>query len=135
MFRDDARVSFARRVITRPADPDGEDHEPIAEADFDARDSRCRVGAWVALRDSEGAADGGVVVANVSRGVIAEAARRYRLRVIEVTASPGILPARLAARGAETSEDVARRLQSKRGSSRGCGSRDKSERWHARRGR
>jgi ribose 1,5-bisphosphokinase len=52
----------------------------------------------------------GVVVANVSRGIIVEAARLARVRVIEVTASADILAARLAARGRETSEDVARRL-------------------------
>ena len=51
-----------------------------------------------------------VVVANVSRGVIAEAARRFPVRVIEVTAPPEILAARLAARGRETAADVARRL-------------------------
>jgi ribose 1,5-bisphosphokinase PhnN len=51
-----------------------------------------------------------VVVANVSRGVIAEAASRFPIRVIEVTAPPGILAARLAARGRESAADVARRL-------------------------
>jgi ribose 1,5-bisphosphokinase len=111
-FRNDARISFARRVITRPPDPDGEDHEPIAEADFDARDFTLswsahglRYGIPVAAVRGDG-----VVVANVSRGVIAEAAGRYRVRVIEITASGDILAARLAARGRETSEDVARRL-------------------------
>jgi len=51
-----------------------------------------------------------VVVANVSRGVIEDAARRFRVRVIEVTAPAEILAARLAARGRESAEDVARRL-------------------------
>ena len=51
-----------------------------------------------------------VVVANVSRGVIATAAERYDTRVIEVTAPPALLAARLASRGRETIDDVARRL-------------------------
>ncbi len=58
----------------------------------------------------EAAAAAPVVVANVSRGVIAEAARRFSVRVIEVTAPPDILAARLAARGRETAADVAGRL-------------------------
>jgi len=111
VFRDDARISFARRVITRPADPEGENHEPVTEADFAAREFAL---SWSAHGLHYGipasAMDAPVVVANVSRGVIAEAAARHDVRVIEVTAPPQILAARLAARGRETAGDVARRL-------------------------
>jgi len=55
-------------------------------------------------------AAGRVVVANVSRTVIAEAARRFPVRVIAVTAPPEVLAARLAARGREDADDAARRL-------------------------
>jgi ribose 1,5-bisphosphokinase len=110
-FRDDARVHFARRVITRPPDPGGEDHEAITPEDFDAREFAL---SWSAHGLRYGipatALDAPVVVANVSRGVIAEAALRHRVRVIEVTAPPGVLAARLAGRGRETAEDIARRL-------------------------
>ena len=111
-FRDDARISFARRVITRPADPRGENHEPVSEAEFAARDFAL---AWSAhgLRygiPTEAVTGAPVVVANVSRGVIADATHRYELRVIEVTAPAEVLAARLAARGRESSTDVARRL-------------------------
>ena len=51
-----------------------------------------------------------MAVANVSRTVIAEAARRFPVRVIEVTAPPDILAARLASRGREDAADVAARL-------------------------
>jgi ribose 1,5-bisphosphokinase len=111
VFRGDARIGFARRVITRPADPHGEDHEPVTEDDFAAREF---VLSWSAhgLRYGipKSALDAPVVVANVSRGVIAEAATRHDVRVIEVTAPPEVLAARLAARGRESAGDVARRL-------------------------
>jgi ribose 1,5-bisphosphokinase len=109
-LRDDRRVHFVRRVITRPADPDGENHEPVTEAEFAARDFAL---SWSAhgLRYGIAAVDTApVVVANVSRGVIATAAAQYPVRVIEVTAPPEILAARLTARGRETAADVARRL-------------------------
>jgi len=109
-FRDDPRVQFARRVITRPADPDGENHEPVTEAEFAARDFAL---SWSAhdLRYGIPAPDTApVVIANVSRGVIEAAAARWPVRVIEVTAPPEILAARLAARGRETAADVAQRL-------------------------
>jgi phosphonate metabolism protein PhnN/1,5-bisphosphokinase (PRPP-forming) len=111
VFRADARISFARRVITRPADPEGENHEPVTEDDFAEREFAL---SWSAhgLRYGipKSALDATVVVANVSRGVIGEAASRYAVRVIEVNAPPEILAARLAARGRESAGDVARRL-------------------------
>ena len=111
-FRGDPRVVFARRAITRPPDPDGEDHEAISAADFATRDFAL---SWSAHGLSYGIpaeilTAAPVVVANVSRGVIAQAAANYPVRVLEVTAPPGILAARLAARGRETAAAVARRL-------------------------
>ncbi len=111
-FRNDPRIHFARRVITRPEDPGGEDHEPVTEAEFARRDFAL---SWSAhgLRYGIPATvlkAAPVVVANVSRGVIAEAAAKFRVRVIEVTAPGEILAARLAARGRETAVDMARRL-------------------------
>ena len=90
-----------RRVITRPADPGGEDHEPVTEAEFAARDFALQ---WQAHGLHYGIpadiavdlAAGLVVVANVSRAVIADAADHFPVRVIEVTAPPHILAARLA---------------------------------------
>jgi len=117
VFRDDARIHFARRVITRPrdhgrSDRGGEDHEPVTGAEFAVRDFAL---SWTAHGLSYGipaevlrAAP--VVVANISRGAIAEAAARYPVRVIEVTAPPAVLAARLKARGRESADDVARRL-------------------------
>jgi phosphonate metabolism protein PhnN/1,5-bisphosphokinase (PRPP-forming) len=56
------------------------------------------------------AGQGRVVVANLSRGVLAEAAARFPLLVLEITAPLELRAARLAARGRESVEDVARRL-------------------------
>lgn len=111
----DARFRFVRRVITRPADSAGEDHEPVTGAEFAIRDFALH---WQAhgLRygipaDVAGdVARGVVVVANVSRAVVAEAAARFPVRVIAVTAPPQVLAARLAGRGRETAADIAARL-------------------------
>jgi ribose 1,5-bisphosphokinase len=111
----DARFRFVRRVITRPPDVGGEDHEPVSIAEFAARDFALR---WEAHGLHYGIpsdvvddiARGAVVVANVSRSIIAEAAARFPVRVIEVTAPAELLVARLAARGRETALDVANRL-------------------------
>ena len=114
-LRGDASVRFVRRAITRPADAGGEDHDAVTDAEFDSRDFALCWGAH-GLRygiPADIAADlalGVIVVANVSRGVIAEAAERFPTRVIEVTAPPEILAARLSQRGRETADDIARRL-------------------------
>src|ERR1700733_2972927 len=88
---DDPRFRFVRRVITRPAEAGGEAHEGVTEAQFAARAFAL---AWQAHGLRYGIPDdiatdlaaGRVVVANVSRGVIAEAAKRFPVRVIEITA-------------------------------------------------
>jgi phosphonate metabolism protein PhnN/1,5-bisphosphokinase (PRPP-forming) len=112
---DDPRFRFVRRVITRPAEAGGEAHEAVTDAEFAARAFAL---AWQAHGLRYGIPDdiatdlaaGRVVVANVSRGVIAEAAGRFPVRVIEITAPPQSLAARLATRGRESAADVAARL-------------------------
>jgi phosphonate metabolism protein PhnN/1,5-bisphosphokinase (PRPP-forming) len=111
----DPRFRFVRRVITRPADAGGEDHEAVSEAAFAARRFALQWQAHglhygIPAEIIDDLARGIVTVANVSRGVIARAAERFPIRVIEVTAPPDVLARRLAERGRETAEDVARRL-------------------------
>jgi phosphonate metabolism protein PhnN/1,5-bisphosphokinase (PRPP-forming) len=111
----DARFRFVRRVITRPADAGGEAHEAVTEEEFGRRSFALQ---WQAhgLRYGlpadvvDDVARGIVVVANVSRTVVAEAERRFAIRVIEATAPPAVLAARLSARGRESTADVAARL-------------------------
>lgn len=112
---EDLRFRFVRRVITRPADPSGEDHEAVSEAAFAQRVFALHWQAHglyygIPLDIINDVTRGIVVVANVSRGVIAEAADRFPIRVLEVTAPPEILALRLAQRGRETAEDIAKRL-------------------------
>ena len=111
----DPRFRFVRRVITRPADAGAEDHESVSEADFLQRTFALQWQAHglhygIPLDVIDDIARGVGVVANVSRGVIAQAASRFPTRVIEVTAPPDILARRLAERGRETAADVAKRL-------------------------
>jgi phosphonate metabolism protein PhnN/1,5-bisphosphokinase (PRPP-forming) len=115
----DTRIRFVRRAITRPADCDSEDHEPLTP---DAFATRLRQGAfalhWQAHGLSYGIpadiADaivaGRTVVANVSRGVISAAAARLPVHVIEVTAAASVLAQRLRARRREGDSDIAARL-------------------------
>ena len=106
---------FVRRVITRPAAAGGEDHDAVTDAEFSQRAFALqweahglRYGIPADIVDDLAA--GRLVIANVSRGVIAEAVARFGARVVEVTAPPEVLAARLAARGRETAADVAARL-------------------------
>ena len=111
----DAGFRFVRRVITRPPDPAGEDHESVSHEQFmtrrfalqwQAHGLRYGIPAGIAGDLAAGAA----VVANVSRSVIAAAAQRFPVRVIEVTAPPQVLATRLADRGREGPGDIAGRL-------------------------
>ncbi|MFH5923044.1 phosphonate metabolism protein/1,5-bisphosphokinase (PRPP-forming) PhnN [Roseomonas xinghualingensis] len=119
-LRGDPAFVFLRRVITRPAGAGGEDHMAVTEEGFAAmRDAGGLALWWQAHGLLYGLprapleaplAAGQVVVANLSRQALSEAALRYPLRVLEITAPLELRAARLAARGRETVEDVMRRL-------------------------
>lgn len=119
-FADEARVRFVRRVITRPADAGGEAHEAI---DADGFRRQATEGAFAVSWDAHGLSygipretlnqlgQGVTLVANGSRSALPAFARTYpRLKVVLVTARPDILAARLAARGRESAEAIAKRL-------------------------
>ena len=115
----DGRFRFVRRSITRPASAGGEDHEPLGHDGFLRRRDAGGFALWWEAhgllygipRDIEAdLAANRCVVANLSRGALAEAAARYPLLVLEITAPPDVLAARLAARGREEAEAVAARL-------------------------
>ncbi len=115
----DARFVFTRRAITRPAEAGGEDHEALAESAFAARRDAGGFALWweahglsygIPRAIEAEMATGRVVIANLSRGVLAEAGRRYRLRVLRITAPLPVLTARLLARGRENAADIEARL-------------------------
>jgi phosphonate metabolism protein PhnN/1,5-bisphosphokinase (PRPP-forming) len=113
----DPRFRFVRRVVTRPAA--AEDHEVADAASFAARrDAGGFALHWEAhglhyaipAEIFEELRLGHTVVANVSRGVLAEAADRFPCMVIEITVSDWVRAIRLRKRGREAPEAVSARL-------------------------
>ncbi|MFC5420608.1 phosphonate metabolism protein/1,5-bisphosphokinase (PRPP-forming) PhnN [Bosea eneae] len=114
------RYVFARRVVTRPAGSPGEDHEAATDEAFDAREAKgdflitwgahgLRYGLPAELKRL--VESGRNVIANGSRATIAAlAARLPRFVVVEVTAPPEVLAARIAGRGRESGEAIEKRL-------------------------
>ncbi len=115
----DGRFRFVRRVVTRPVIEGGEKHESVTDEEFDRRAEAGHLALqWRAhglryglpgsiARDLEA---GRVVVANVSRATIPQLAQRFRVHVVEVTAPSEIRARRIAQRGREDADDLARRL-------------------------
>ena len=116
----EARLHFVRRVITRPADAGGEAHEAIDTDGFRKREADGGFAvSWGAHGLSYGIpretldqlAQGVTLVANGSRSALPAFAEAYpRLKVVLITARPDILAERLAARGRESAEAIAKRL-------------------------
>lgn len=110
---------FPRRLITRPHDAGGEEHEAVsAEAFAELRDAGRLALHWrahgldygIGSEIGDVLATGRHVVCNVSRGVVDEARTRFRCFVVSIDASPEVRAARLQARGREAADDIAGRL-------------------------
>ncbi len=114
-------VVFARRVITRDASAGGEDHDGVCEADFDKLEAAGHFAvSWTAhglrygipAETQRAVAGGALVIANGSRSALSVFKQAYpSLLVVNVTARPEVLAARLEARGRESREDILRRLE------------------------
>jgi ribose 1,5-bisphosphokinase len=113
-------LRFVRRVITRPQESAGEDHEAVTPEEFK---TLARSGSFAVSWHAHGLdygipadvfddlAAGHVVVANGSRSALdAFQAAFPSLLVVNVTARPEILARRLAARGRETAAEIEARL-------------------------
>lgn len=119
-FGDDPRIRFARRIVTRAADSDVEDHDSLDEAQFlrliesggAALNWRAHgLGYALPIEIDGWIADGATVIANVSRRVVSAAARKYtHVAVVHVTAPADILRKRLLARSRDDGTDVEERL-------------------------
>jgi ribose 1,5-bisphosphokinase len=116
-----AEVRFVRRVVTRAANPAHEDHASISEAAFD---HGIRHNAFALHWEANGLryavpatadlwfASGDVVVANLSRGALAEGLDRYRrFAAVNVTAPPETRQRRLEARDRESAGAISARLE------------------------
>ncbi len=113
----DPRLLFTRRVVTR-AETAAEAHDTLDEAgflaaladgDFCLHWQAHGLHYGIPARYAEAARADAVVVANVSRGVVAAARGLLPgVTAVEVTAPPAVLAARLAGRG--RAEDHAARL-------------------------
>lgn len=111
------QVRRVRRVITRPESAGGEDFEGVTEAVFS---DRLAAGEFALHWPAHGLRYGipraslqepGIVVFNGSRAGLEDAKAQFpALEVILITAPRDVLMGRLLARGRETAEDVARRL-------------------------
>jgi ribose 1,5-bisphosphokinase len=117
----DARFVFPRRVVTRDAMAELEDHDSIDREGFAAAQRRGEYaldweahGLCYALPGSIDAAvaDARIVIANVSRRVVPGALRKYaRAKVVLITAAADVRARRLAGRGREGAAEVEARLQ------------------------
>jgi phosphonate metabolism protein PhnN/1,5-bisphosphokinase (PRPP-forming) len=114
----DARIVFARRLVTRPAGP-GSDHEEVGAAAFERLRGAGRLTwHWQANGHHYGvaagyAADvqaGRIVVVNGSREHAAALPARGPHRLALVTAAPELLAQRLRGRGRETAEAIGQRI-------------------------
>ena len=116
----DNHVVFPRRMVTRPAEPGGEDHDSTDPATFSALHA---AGAFALVWSAHGLsygipaaidADlraGRTAVINVSRAVIEQARGRYPgLLVIAIEAPSAEVRRRLLARGREAASGIEARL-------------------------
>ncbi|WP_062207456.1 phosphonate metabolism protein/1,5-bisphosphokinase (PRPP-forming) PhnN [Aureimonas sp. AU12] len=119
-LRADPLLRVARRVVTRQALAASEDHASLDDEAFCAalgKGAFCldwqAHGLRYALPRSvkDEVERGFVVIANLSRRSLGEAARRFAaLRIVEVSADPDLLAARIADRGREGAQAVSARV-------------------------
>ena len=119
-FRDDPRVGFVQRVITRSADGETEDHWSVTPDEFAAMEGAGMFAVcWQAhdlqygipaqtLKELEA---GRTLIVNGSRKALSKFKPVYpSLAVIEITADPDVIAERLRQRGRETGDQIERRL-------------------------
>ncbi len=116
----DKRFVFVRRLVTRPADAGGEEHDSLDTESFRQMEQAGRFAlSWDAhdlryalpLSVDTDLALGKIVVANVSRHVVAQARAKYpACAVLLITAEISCRAERLVRRGRENPEQITSRL-------------------------
>lgn len=116
----DRRFSFVRRLVTRPADIDLEDHVSLDPSEFETARANGRFAlTWQAhgldyalpIGVDTDLALGRVVIANISRHAVPLALSKYPLcRVIQVSAEISLRAERLSRRGRENRDQIVARL-------------------------
>lgn len=107
---------FPQRLITRPADAGGEDHQSISNSEFVQRVRDDKFSLWWAAHELHYALpedvfaalrNGQNVVANISRKMVQETSSKFnRVEVIEITADPEKIKQRLMKRGRENEAEI-----------------------------
>ncbi len=120
-FATDPHFHFARRFVTRKADPDAEDHAELDEDEFERRRAaRGFALCWRAHGLAYGLdagllariGDGQTVIANISRRQIADAAAVFpRLAVAHVAVPRPLLVERIVSRGREDRAEALARVE------------------------
>jgi len=119
-LEDTGQYYFPTRLITRPADDGGEEHNSISNVEFVQRVRDDKFSLWWSAHELHYALPDDVyqklrqgihVVANISRKSVQEAANRFsRVEVIEFTANQQTITKRLMARGRESEAEIMVRL-------------------------
>jgi ribose 1,5-bisphosphokinase len=122
-FKSDPRVKFPRRVVTRKANAEAEDHDSMTDEEFALAVSRGDFALWWGAHGNHygipssiknDIASNCTVVFNCSREALSEVLLCYQnVRVIEVTAPEDVLIDRIVARGRETREQALKRVSRK----------------------
>jgi thymidine phosphorylase/ribose 1,5-bisphosphokinase len=116
----DKRFVFVRRLVTRAAQAEGEDHDSVGPQTFRQMEAAGRFAlSWDAhnlryalpLSLDTDLALGKIVVANVSRHVVAQAMEKYpACAVVLITAEISCRAERLVRRGRESGDQITARL-------------------------
>jgi ribose 1,5-bisphosphokinase len=119
-FAGDPSIGFVRRVITRAQAGGGEEHDCVSDSEFDALRDDGRFAVWwpahglkygIPVETRADLARGRTLICNGSRKALEGFRAAYpKLSIIEVTAAPSVLAARLAARGRETEDEIRERI-------------------------
>jgi len=118
---DDRRFIFPRRVITRIAQTDAEDHDTMDLATFQSAEAEGQFAlSWgahglrygITANSIASLAHGNTAIINVSRQVIGAAeALGHRVTVLSIVCDPALLAERIAKRGRESAEEIGKRLK------------------------